>query len=247
MVTYKKASRRVDSASVIPGLFMGLAVGALFLTAPAQAQQQPAQKAPAAAPAKKADASKKSVDSAWVKLCEEQKGETKRTVCLTHHERFHPTTGQPLVSAAIRSITGQKQETIMIMVPLGRLLKPGLFLKVDKEEALTLPYSYCTVVGCVAEVPANPEIIASLKKGSQLTIGTIDVARKKIGFKVPLTGFTNAYDGPPVDRAIYTKARKEMFVLIRKRQLELLKRAKEAAEKRKAAEGAGQSTPKKAP
>ena len=133
MVTYIKAICRVDSASVISGLFLGLAAGALFLTAPAQAQQQPAKKAPVAAPAKKIEASKKTFNSAWVKLCDEQKGKKKRTVCLTHHERFHPTTGQPLISAAIRSISDQKQETIMIMVPLGRLLRPGLFLKVDKE------------------------------------------------------------------------------------------------------------------
>ncbi|GBE43955.1 invasion associated locus B (IalB) protein [bacterium BMS3Bbin10] len=247
MVTYKLADRRVDSASVISGLFMGLAIGALFLIAPAQAQQQPAKKAPAATPAKKPAASKKATGSAWVKLCQEQKGEKKQTICLVHHERFHPTTGQPLISAAVRKITGQKQETILIMVPLGRLLRPGLFVKVDKEKAVSLPYSYCTAVGCVAEVPAKPELIASFKKGREITIGTIDVSRKKIGFKIPLTGFSTAYDGPPVDQAIYTKARKDMFAQIRKRQIELAKRAAAAAKKRSATEGAGQPAPKKAP
>lgn len=242
MVTYKKANRRIESTVMVPGFFMGLAAGILFLTAPVQAQQ-PAANAPAA----KADAPKESVNSAWVKLCEESKGKKKRTVCLTHHERFHPTTGQPLISAAIRSITGSDKETMMIMVPLGRLLGAGLLVKVDKEEAYRIPYSYCTAVGCVAEVPAKTEIIASFKKGAELTIGTIDISRRKIGFKVPLTGFTNAYDGPPIDRAIYSKARKEMFMQIRKRQIELAKRAKDAAEKRKASEGAAQPAPKKAP
>jgi len=247
MVTFKRENRRVFSATVIPGLFMTLAAGALFLTAPAQAQQ-PAKKAPAAAPAKK------TTSSAWVKLCEEQKikskdgkAEKKRSICLTHHERFHPTTGQPLISAAIRLISEPKQETVMIMVPLGRLLRPGMFLRVDQEKPLTMPYSFCTSVGCVAEMPATPEIISTFKKGGEIAIGTVDVSRKKIGFKVPLMGFASAYDGPPIDRKIYAKARKEMFMQIRKRQIELAKRAKEAAEKKKAAGGAGQAAPKKAP
>jgi len=252
MVTFKRENRRAVSAAVIPGLFMTLAAGALFLTTPAQAQQ-PAKKAPAAAPAKKAAAAKKTTSSAWVKLCEEKKTknkdqeEKKRTICLTHHERFHPTTGQPLISAAIRLISEPKQETVMIMVPLGRLLRPGLFLRVDQEKPLTMPYSFCTAVGCVAEMPATPEIISILKKGGEIAIGTIDVTRKKIGFKVPLTGFAGAYDGPPIDRKVYAKARKEMFMQIRKRQIELAKRAKAAAEKKKAAGGAGQAAPKKAP
>ncbi len=241
MVTCKKANRRVDSASVISSLFMGLAVGALFLVPPAQAQQQPAKKAPAAA------AAKKPVGSAWVKLCQKQRGDKKVTICLVHHERFHPDTGQPLISAAIRNISGQKQETMMIMVPLGRLLAPGMFIKVDKEKAIRVPYSYCTAVGCVAEVPAMPAIVTALKKGRELTIGTIDVSQKRIGFKVPLTGFATAYDGPPVDQAIYTKARREMFMQIRARQAELAKRAAEAVKKGGAAQGAGQPAPKKAP
>ncbi|MFQ5626288.1 MAG: invasion associated locus B family protein, partial [Methyloligellaceae bacterium] len=134
MVTFKRENRRAVSAAVIPGLFMTLAAGVLFLTTSVHAQQ-PAKKAPAAAPAKK------TTSSAWVKLCEEQKiknkeqkAEKKRTVCLIHHERFHPTTGQPLISAAIRLISESKQQTVMIMVPLGRLLRPGLYLRVDKEK-----------------------------------------------------------------------------------------------------------------
>ena len=131
MVTFKRENRRVVSAAVVTGLFMTLAACALVLTAPAQAQQQPAKKAPAAS-------AKKTTSSAWVKLCEEEKGEKKRTICLTHHERFHPTTGQPLISAAIRKFSGQGQESLMIMVPLGRMLKPGMFLRVDKEKPHSL-------------------------------------------------------------------------------------------------------------
>jgi len=227
---------------------MAVAAGALFLTGPAAAQQ-PASPAPAPAPTKKAEGVKKTVNSAWVKLCEKQKGEKKGNICLTHHERFHPTSGQPLISAAIRQVDGGKQDMVMVMVPLGRLLQSGLILKVDEEKPIKLNYSFCTSLGCVAEMPSSPEMLAALKKGKQLAIGTIDINQKRIGFRVSLAGFTNAYDGPPIDRKVYAQARKEMFQQIRARQIELVKRAKEAAAKKKAAGGAAAPAPapKKAP
>lgn len=226
---------RIVSAATAAGF------AALFLagfTMPASAQQP----APAAGAEKKKDA-KTEQASAWVKLCEEQtlkkekesKDVKKVNVCLTHHERFHPNTGQPLISAAIRSLDNPKQETLMIMVPLGRLLQQGLVMRVDEKEPVKMNYNYCTALGCVAEVPATPEVIASMKKGGDLFIGTVDVKQKRIAFKIPLTGFTRALDGPPIDRKVYAEARKQMFQQIRARQEELIKRAKDAAEKKKAA------------
>lgn len=236
------------------GQFISIAVAAGFAASLAAGFAVPAsaqQPAPAAKTEKKAD-EKKDEGSSWVKLCEEQKmkesAESKETinvnVCLTHHERFHPNTGQPLISAAIRVLDKpKKQESLMIMVPLGRLLQQGLAMKVDDNPPMKMQYDYCTALGCVAEMIASPELLESMKKGSNIVIGTVDVARKRVAFKVPLNGFTRALDGPPIDRKVYAQARKEMFQQIRARQQELAKRAKEAAEK-KAAGGEG-AAPKK--
>lgn len=234
------------TAPVNPGACAALALGAIVFAAPATAQQTtPAQPAaPAqAAPAKKPAGEE--INSAWVKLCDDIKG-VKGDVCLTHHERFNPNTGQPLISAAIRKIKGSDKETLMVMVPLGRLLKPGLLFKVDEEKPIKLDYSFCTSVGCVAETQATPEVIAKLKKGTRLDIGTLSLNQKRIGFRVPLSGFTRAYDGDPIDRKVYAKARKEMFQVIRKRQILLAKKAAEAAKKAKEAKGAAPA-PKKTP
>ena len=241
MGSFKLEIRRIISTSFNPGVCTALALGAIVFTAPATAQQ-PAKPAPAqpqkpaqAAPAKKPDEEK--INSAWVKLCDDIKG-VKGDVCLTHHERFNPNTGRPLISAAIRKIKGQEKEMLLVMVPLGRLLKPGLLFKVDDEEPIKLDYSFCTSVGCVAETQATPEVIAKLKKGKRLDIGTMSLNQKRIGFRVPLTGFSRAYDGPPIDRKVYAQARKEMFQVIRKRQILLAKKAAEAAKKMKDAKGA---------
>ena len=126
---------------------------------------------------------------------------------------------------------------LMVMVPLGRLLKPGLAFKVDDEKPIKMEYSFCTEVGCVAETVATAEVIAKLKKGNRLDIGTMSLNQKRIGFRVPLSGFSRAYDGPPIDRKVYAKARKEMFMVIRKRQIALSKRAAEIAKQKKAEQG----------
>lgn len=235
MPTYMPGSRRLLPTAGTAGLVAALFAGALCFAGPAMAQTSQA-------PAQQGAAAKAKEGSAWVKLCEEQtfkndEGEKKVNVCLTHHERFHPNTGQPLISAAVRELDNPEQQTVMIMVPLGRLLKAGLAIKVDDNKPMQVPYSYCTALGCVAETKATPEILESFKKGTDLAIGTVDVTGKRIAFKVPLNGFTRALDGPAIDREVYAKARKEMFEKIRERQKELLARAKADAEK-KGAEGA---------
>ncbi len=220
--------------------FVSLAfAGALFVNTPGHAQQ-PAQQAPAAPPAAAAQGGG-AQESSWVKLCQQQKAKDKQVnVCLTHHERLHPNTGLPLISAAIREIEGEPQKIMMFMVPLGRLLAPGLIMQVDDKEPLKIGYNYCTSIGCVAQAPVSAEIIDSFKKGGTLTIRTIDVGQKKVGFQVSLAGFTRALDGPSIDPKAYAQARKEMFEMIRARQVELAKKAAEAAKSKGAPQGGAQ-------
>src|SRR5690606_889489 len=97
----------------------------------------PKGKAPPAAakkgqPAQQADAPQ----SAWVKLCEkapivlrDKEGKPtreQRNICLTHHERLDGNTGLVLVSAALRQVEGEDKQHLMVMVPLGMAIGPGL-------------------------------------------------------------------------------------------------------------------------
>ncbi len=209
--------------------------GALFVNAAGHAQQPAQQPQAGAAPGGGAQ------ESSWVKLCQQQKAkEQKVNVCLTHHERLHPNTGLPLISAAIREIEGEPQKIMMFMVPLGRLLKPGLIMQVDDKEPLKIGYNYCTSIGCVAQAPVTDEIIEAFKKGGTLTIKTIDVGQKRVGFQVSLGGFTRALEGPSIDPKAYAQARKEMFEMIRARQVELAKKAAEAAKNKGASQPGAQ-------
>ncbi len=234
--------RGVTAVCALAGL-MGLMAGS-----PAFAQDKKAA-APAATD-KKADDKR---NSAWVKLCEKTKlnhinkeGKEvtdEKNICLTHHERLDGNSGRVMVSAAIREVEGQEKKSLMVMVPLGMALPPGLQAavyskeqwekaakneKVGEEELkpIKLRYSLCGMSGCTAEVEATPEMIKQLKEGEGLMIITLNAGAQPVGFPVPLTGFTAAYDGKPVDNEEYAKARGQLMEQIRQRQAQLREKAK---------------------
>lgn len=203
---------------------IGLATGAAY------AQQKP--KAPA------------KPQSAWVKLCEtatlpkagkDGKTETvKRDICLTHHERLDGNTGMVIISAAIREVKGQEKPHLMIMVPLGMALPPGVKAavytqeqwerarnkkKVDDKELkpISLKYSLCHPAGCTAEITAPDGLVAAMEKGGGLMILALNAAGRPIAFPVPLTGFSTAHKGKPVDSQKYGEARARLMASIRER------------------------------
>lgn len=204
-------------------LTMALALLAGFAVSPAMAQDKKAAAKPAA----------NSDQSAWVKLCEKAPNLTdpkqELNVCLTHHERLDGNTGMVLVSAAVREVEGQDKKALMVMVPLGMALPPGVQVKVDEGEAVKLQFTLCHAAGCTAEGEATDKIIAEMNKGKQVVVAAINLAGKAIGFPVPLTGFEKAYAGKPVDNDKYKEARKRLMVAIRERQIELAKKARDEA------------------
>ncbi len=227
---------------------LALAIGACAVATPAFAQKKGEAKKAEAAPAEK--------QSAWVKLCEtaklnkppakaDAKPEVEeKKICLTHHERLDGNTGMVLVSAAIREVEGQDKKSLMIMVPLGMAIPPGVRAavytvdqwdkaakneKIDESQLkpVNLKYSLCHPAGCTAEIEADAGLIDQMKKGGGLMILALNAAAKPVGFPVPLDGFTKAYEGPPVDNEQYAKARGQLMNQIRERQAKMVEKMKE--------------------
>lgn len=190
--------------------------------------------------------------SAWVKLCEKaalkkptEGGAAPETkdVCLTHHERLDGNTGMVIVSAAIRDVEGSDQKSLMVMVPLGMALPPGLRAavytvdqwkkaqnkeKIDEKslKPMQLKYSLCHPAGCTAEMKADPQLIQDMKAGGGLMVLAINAAGQPVGFPVPLTGFTKAYEGEPVDNKLYARERGKLMAQIRERRRQRIEAAK---------------------
>jgi invasion protein IalB len=212
--------------------------------APKKVQSAPAAKKPAATGKTAAAAAPK---SAWVKLCEkapiskEKDGKEvkeEKQLCLTHHERLDGNTGMVLVSVAIREIEGSPKKSLMIMVPLGMAIPPGIraavyskeqWAKASKNEKIdekklkpiTLHYSLCHPAGCTAETEATPEILKEMSTGGGIMVLAMNAAAQPVGFPVPLDGYNEAAAGPPVDNKKYAEARSALMKQIRDRQQKL--------------------------
>ena len=212
-VTMNKICR---SGFALCSLVAGAALaGSLMLSSQAVAQEEQQQQQ----------------EAAWVKLCEKapslQEEGQELDVCLTHHERIDGNTGRVLVSAAIRQVEGKDTRSLMVMVPLGMALPAGVQAKVDDNEPIKLNYTLCHVGGCTAETQATDEIIEQFRNGEQVVVAAMNLAGKPIGFPVPLSGFTKAYAGDPVDNEKYRAARQQLMQTIRQRQIAMMEKARE--------------------
>lgn len=228
-----------------------MAIGLGFAAAPALAQgaKQPAKPAAPAggAPAAAQDDKDKNF---WVKLCEKAPSvadpKKEMNVCLTHHEQLESSSGMVLVSVAIRQIEGQDKEGLMVMVPLGMQLRPGVLVKIDEDgKPLELPFTLCHPMGCTAEIEATKEILDKLKKAKQLAVGAINIGGKTIGFRVPMGGFEKTLAGPPADNEKYKEERKRVMMAIKERQMEMMKKQQEEAGKKDGGDKKAAPAPKK--
>ncbi|MCB1515438.1 MAG: invasion associated locus B family protein [Hyphomicrobiaceae bacterium] len=259
MAHHDRRMLRAPRAALTLSASVALALGAIATGTPAFAQKKgeakkEPPKAEAAAPAAGGEK-----QSAWVKLCEtaklpvppkadakpDDKPEVEeKKICLTHHERLDGNTGMVLVSAAVREVEGQDKKSLMIMVPLGMAIPPGVraavytsdqWNKASKNEKIddsqlkpiNLKYSLCHPAGCTAEVEADAGLIDEMKKGGGLMVLALNAGAKPIGFPVPLDGFTKAYEGAPVNNEEYAKARGELMKQIRERQAKVVEKMKE--------------------
>ena len=216
--------------------------------APAAAAPAPAAGASAATAAAGAAAGVEPSKSAWVKLCEKapmfkkdkdgKDVKEEKNLCLTHHERLDGNTGMVLVSAAIREVEGSDKSSLMVMVPLGMAIPPGIraFVytkeqwaaaqkneKIDEKtlKPIELKYSLCHPAGCTAESDATKEIIDAMKTGGGIMVLSMNAAAQPIGFPVPLDGFTEAQAGAPIDNEKYRQARGALMKQIQERQQQL--------------------------
>lgn len=243
-------------AATLATCALAIATGAALAQQPAKKDQKDQKgKAPAAA-AKKAPAAQQAADkpqSAWVKLCEKspivirdkegKPSREQRNICLTHHERLDGNTGLVLVSAALRQVEGEQKQHLMVMVPLGMAIGPGLRATVynaelwdkiqknekfddTKLETIKFNYTLCHPAGCTAEIEATSQLIDGFKSGAGVMVLAINAQGQVVAFPVPLTGFKDALDGQPIDNEKYSEARKALMMQIAQRQQQLAEEAK---------------------
>ncbi|MCJ8310556.1 MAG: invasion associated locus B family protein [Rhizobiaceae bacterium] len=167
----------------------------------------------------------------WVKICSKI-GET--DICNVKFDVI-TNTGQLVTGVNLLQSKGQTNRRIFqVAVPSGRYIPEGIKVQIDNGNTNTLPYSLCLPDRCLAEIQLSEGLVNALKAGGELTLTSTNFRAVKNPVKVTLKGFTAAFDGPPLKRNEVEDRQKQL-------EAELQKKAKETADKLKAAQDAAKS------
>jgi invasion protein IalB len=144
--------------------------------------------------------------------------------------------GQLVTGVSLIELKGKvNRKVFQVTVPSGRLIPPGIGLQIDTGKAQKLDYVICFPDRCVAEVPLTDQLVASFKKGSNLTLTSVNFQNQPNPIKIALTGFSGAFDGPPLQQSDIEDRQKKLQDFVAKNNQDFAKKLKEEQDKAKTA------------
>jgi invasion protein IalB len=194
-----KINGAISSSGIALGIIVAIAATGPFApsafaeTAPAAAQ--PAPQAPEVVPMQ------------WIKVCDPQNAK----LCQISEDYSVAGSATPLSSISIQTTPDANKFGIGIQVPIGFLLPAGIPLVVDGVKKTTAQFITCLPSPqgqsyfCLAQVMADGDFIAALKKGKALEMQLVSMDKKATTIAFPLDNFTESFDGP--DQAALARQR----------------------------------------
>ncbi|WP_223477747.1 invasion associated locus B family protein [Oricola indica] len=166
----------------------------------------------------------------WFKVCSKQED---NDICNVQNIRT-ANTGQLLTAVNLIQITGKVNRAIFqIAVPTGRIIPAGIGMQIDGGQAQKIDYAMCLPDRCIAEAPLTEALVASLKKGGEMSLTSINFRNQPNPIKISLSGFTNAFDGEPLKQSEVESRQQQLQEAIEKRREDFQKRLLEEQEKAK--------------
>jgi len=169
----------------------------------------------------------------WFKACTKQED---IDVCNVQY-LLRADSGQLLTSVNLIEVKGKvNRRVLQIAVPTGRLIPPGVGLQIDTGTTQKIDYAICVPDRCVAEAQLTDEIVNSFKRGSELTLTSVNFQNQPNPMKVTLKGFTGAFDGEPLQQADLDERQKKLEEFVSKNNQEFAEKLKHAQEQAKQAQ-----------
>jgi invasion protein IalB len=166
----------------------------------------------------------------WYKVCSKQED---NDICNVQFQLV-ASTGQLVTAVSLLEIKGKiTGRKFQVTVPPGRVIPPGIKLQIDDGKELGMPYAVCFPQRCVAEVQLDDKFVTSLKAGKDLTLTSINFQGKPNPVKVTLSGFTAAFDGPPLKQDELEERQRQLQEELRRKAEEQRRRIQEEQTKAK--------------
>ncbi|WP_051241722.1 invasion associated locus B family protein [Stappia stellulata] len=125
----------------------------------------------------------------WVVQCSE---ETPKQ-CRAMQNIVMQKTSQRLLTVVVEPREGAPNHALVLALPHGVFLPAGATVKVDDGAPAPMVIQTSDANGAYAGMAISDELLASLKKGTQLTVAFKTAQRKDLAVPVTLIGFTAAY------------------------------------------------------
>lgn len=125
----------------------------------------------------------------WRLQCER---DSKR--CFIYQRTDLQKTGQQVLGVVVGNLGPKGEHIIHLTIPLGIYIPPGVALKIDDGEQISLSVHTCSPKGCEAMINMEQSLLSALQKGKAANIAFLDaVTRRQITVGVSLMGFGDAY------------------------------------------------------
>jgi invasion protein IalB len=171
------------------------------------------------------------VPQGWFKACSKQ---ADVDICNVQN-MVMAETGQMITGVSLIELKGKiNRKVFQVSVPSGRLVPPGVGLQIDGSKPQKLDYVICFPDRCVAEVPLTDQLVGVLKKGTELTLTSVNFQNQPNPIKVSLKGFTGAFDGAPLQQSDIEDRQKKLQDFVAKNNQDFAKKLKEEQDKAKA-------------
>ena len=119
-------------------------------------------------------------------------GETQRE-CMMFQNLVLKTGGQPVLQFGIGMAPPDNLPTVLVSLPLGISLPPGITIQIDSGSPATFPVERCEPDGCRAGIKLRDATVQQLSQGKQLHVTFYDGARKPLKVPLSLDGFGAAF------------------------------------------------------
>jgi invasion protein IalB len=178
----------------VKGLPSSLALAVLsFAAAPVLAQTaQPADKTPAAEPAKIRRA-ETIVDDNWTVTCAltDQSGAKRQCSAVLRIAQADKNGAQRVVFSWVLGRQDGKLESVF-SVPSGVLIQPGVEVKIGEKETRKLVFSLCQPDHCESILPLDDLMVKSLSAASSTEVTIYAVNGSTAKFTINMKGFAQA-------------------------------------------------------
>ena len=172
------------------------------------------------------------VPDGWFKACSKQEDVD---ICNVQNITLAET-GQMITGVSLIELNGKvNRKVFQVSVPSGRMVAPGIGLQVDSQQPQKIDYVICFPDRCIAEVPLTDALVNSFKRGTEMTLTSVNFQNQPNPIKVSLAGFTDAFEGPALQQSDLEERQKKLQEFVSKNNEDFTKKLREEQERAKQA------------